>query len=560
MDFFTIGLTLSVGVFLLGILWRTAAWFRTRMEPFALDFDPGRTRKVLKDMTLGLPRALPVLVQSLTGQVLLQLHILRDNPLRWAAHMAMFIGFTGLLLLHAMDGVVTAKLFPGYQPTLNPYQPLVNLLGVLVLAGVVVVSVRRLVLPGLKRVTGGRDWFALALLAAIVGSGFLLEAVKIQSPAIFRSMVDDYLVVYDQRELSGLKHHWAEHYGVIFPDLSSEVDPRTMELGQEVHEISCSGCHSRPASAFVSYPLSKGLQGLGPFFSRIGAHGILWYVHVLLCFAGLALVPFTKFLHLVTNPLNMLVQAARGERRDKVQTEPARGLGMDSCTHCGVCSVRCSVGPSFTVLGNPDILPSEKLASLKRAVGQEGLAGQDRERFIEGSFICTECYRCTEVCPSRIDLQDLWISSRRSLASSHRVVPHTAILRHSAAEWARLFRDRPLRGPEPSRSVNLTDDAASFWGCVQCTTCTNVCPVVAAAEDPVAELDLMPQQIMNVLRMGMKDLALGARMVWSCVTCYRCQESCPLGVRVADVLYELRNIAAHEMRTRQRTGDPEDGQ
>lgn len=560
MDFFTIGLALSLSVFLLGIFWRTAVWFRTQVEPFALGFDLRRTRRTGKDMIQGLPRALPAMAGSLGGQVLLQLHILRDNPLRWAAHMAMFIGFTGLLLLHAMDAVVSAKVFPGYQPTLDPYQFLVNLLGVLVLAGVAVAAARRLILPGLKRVTGRRDWFALGLVTAIVGSGFFLEAVKIQSPALFQSMVDDYLVVYDQRELTGLKHYWAEHYGVIFQDLPPQLEPGAMELGQEVHEISCRGCHSRPVSAFVSYPLSRGLQGLGPFFSRVRAQAILWYAHVLLCFAGLALVPFTKFLHLVTNPLNMLVQAARGERRDKVQPEPARGLGMDSCTHCGVCSVRCSVAPSFTVLGNPDILPSEKLATLKRAVGQEGLADPDRERFIEGSFICTECYRCTEVCPSRIDLQDLWVSSRRSLASSQRVVPHTAILRHTAGEWARLFRDRPLRGPEPSRSVNLTDDAASFWGCVQCTTCTNVCPVVAAAEDPVAELDLMPQQIMNVLRMGMKDLALGARMVWSCVTCYRCQESCPLGVRVADVLYELRNIAANEMRTRQRTGDPEDDQ
>jgi heterodisulfide reductase subunit C len=66
---------------------------------------------------------------------------------------------------------------------------------------------------------------------------------------------------------------------------------------------------------------------------------------------------------------------------------------------------------------------------------------------------------------------------------------------------------------------------------------------VEAADDPARELDLTPQQIMNLLRLQMTDEALGARMVWNCVTCYMCQEHCPQGVKVADVLYELRNIA-----------------
>jgi heterodisulfide reductase subunit C len=30
-------------------------------------------------------------------------------------------------------------------------------------------------------------------------------------------------------------------------------------------------------------------------------------------------------------------------------------------------------------------------------------------------------------------------------------------------------------------------------------------------------------------------------MVWDCATCYQCQEHCPAGIRVTEVLYELRN-------------------
>ena len=72
--------------------------------------------------------------------------------------------------------------------------------------------------------------------------------------------------------------------------------------------------------------------------------------------------------------------------------------------------------------------------------------------------------------------------------------------------------------------------------------------MVGASDDPESELDMTPQQIMNLMRLQMKDLAFGARMVWNCVTCYQCQEHCPQGVRVADVLYELRQMAGERMK------------
>jgi heterodisulfide reductase subunit C len=52
---------------------------------------------------------------------------------------------------------------------------------------------------------------------------------------------------------------------------------------------------------------------------------------------------------------------------------------------------------------------------------------------------------------------------------------------------------------------------------------------------------------MNLLRLQLRELALGSRMVWDCVTCYQCQEHCPQGVEVADILYELRNEAVRRL-------------
>jgi heterodisulfide reductase subunit C len=90
------------------------------------------------------------------------------------------------------------------------------------------------------------------------------------------------------------------------------------------------------------------------------------------------------------------------------------------------------------------------------------------------------------------------------------------------------------------RYTSLTGDRHTFSPCVQCQTCTNVCPVVAHS-DVAAGVDITPQQVMNLLRLGLVDLALGSRMVWDCATCYQCQEHCPAGIRVTEVLYELRN-------------------
>jgi heterodisulfide reductase subunit C len=70
---------------------------------------------------------------------------------------------------------------------------------------------------------------------------------------------------------------------------------------------------------------------------------------------------------------------------------------------------------------------------------------------------------------------------------------------------------------------------------------------VAHSVAPERDADLTPQKVMNLLRLGLRDLTLGSRMVWDCATCYQCQENCPEGVRVADIMYELRALAVHRL-------------
>ena len=95
--------------------------------------------------------------------------------------------------------------------------------------------------------------------------------------------------------------------------------------------------------------------------------------------------------------------------------------------------------------------------------------------------------------------------------------------------------------------INLSSQANTYSYCFSCENCSTVCPVVENYENPQEVLDLLPHQIMRSVGLGLTDLALGSKMLWNCLTCYQCQEHCPQGVKVTDVLYELKNLAVKEI-------------
>jgi heterodisulfide reductase subunit C len=53
---------------------------------------------------------------------------------------------------------------------------------------------------------------------------------------------------------------------------------------------------------------------------------------------------------------------------------------------------------------------------------------------------------------------------------------------------------------------------------------------------------------MHCLALRQKELALGSMMLWECLTCYLCQEQCPQGVCITDILYQLKNLSLQKMK------------
>jgi heterodisulfide reductase subunit C len=248
-------------------------------------------------------------------------------------------------------------------------------------------------------------------------------------------------------------------------------------------------------------------------------------------------------------------------------------MELDGCTHCAMCSSHCSVAIAFEGIPNINILPSEKVASIKALASGHPLTEQEVRALQEGVYLCTNCYRCTVVCPVGINLQNLWNKVRELLIQ--RGIPELSVLSPLSfyrglmkGEVASEDYEKPLTQAREAISsqcdlmkkkdevlhltpmdekfkkrLDLSAQAKNFSVCFGCQTCTTVCPVVRHYENPQEVLGLLPHQIMHAAGLGVKDLALGSNMLWDCLTCYQCQEQCPRGVSVTDVLYELKNSA-----------------
>jgi heterodisulfide reductase subunit C len=486
--------------------------------------------------------------------------------------MLIFYGFMLLLLMHALDSEITELLFTDYYPTVNPFFLLRDLFGAMVLVGVAMAIFRRYLKKPRRLRTGPRDHYAIIILAVIMLSGIGLIGLKITSHSEFMIMVEDYAGLDDEEEIQALEAVWVNDFGVVSPNIQPPFDEDLLSAGREVHESSCLDCHASAPWAFTGYATAKIIRPIAIWLDEIGGVTIMWYIHFIACFAGLAYLPFSKMFHIISAPLSLIANQVM----DPGHSAPANILTrqimeLDACTHCGSCSLNCSAAMFYEALGNENILPSEKMAGLKNMVVGKPLDAGQLKAIAEGLYLCTNCDRCTVRCPSGIRLKELWYSVREELISSAPPLPsvltpfsfaramlvqpqlkapdYDAPLARArqavAGRFAELIKaDDPISlnaPPQANRRLELKD--GTFSHCFSCQSCTAVCPVVCNFEQPEDALRLLPHQIMCCLGLGIAALAGGAKMIWDCLTCYQCQENCPQQVEVCDLLYGLKNLA-----------------
>lgn len=92
-----------------------------------------------------------------------------------------------------------------------------------------------------------------------------------------------------------------------------------------------------------------------------------------------------------------------------------------------------------------------------------------------------------------------------------------------------------------SADLAFADEVAARSGeniaaCYQCGKCTAGCPMAA-------EMDLVPNQVMRCIQLGLREVALGASSIWLCTTCTTCTTRCPRDIDLARVMDSLRALA-----------------
>ena len=579
--FFSTSLYIALAIFGLTFIYKISTWFRYRVGIQSMKIPTSkRFLAAIKGILLTVfsPKIL-TLLKVFFLDVLLQLRILREDFLRWFMHICIYGGFMLLLLMHALDKYVTASLFDKYYSTINPFMFLRDLLGAFVILGVAIAIYRRFILKVPRLISNAMDIYTIIIVAVIMLSGVFLEATKMVAYSDYQRMVKEYSGLSDPQELKALEAYWVKEFGTISPNLKGPFDAKILEQGRELHQSSCAECHAKPQWAFAGYGTAKLISPMGLGVDRARLPSLLWYLHVLACWVGLAYLPFSKMFHIFTSQLSLLANAVMEKGKSSPASIATRQvMELDACTHCGTCSLRCSVAVAFDEIRNINILPSEKIASIKALASGKRLSSQALRNIQEGIYLCTNCYRCTVVCPVGINLQDLWFNVRETLLQKgypeflalsplsfyrglmreetvqkdyekplirarEAIVAQCDLMRRKGKILSLTPADRPFQS-----GLNLSAQAKTFSVCFGCQTCTTVCPVVSNYENPQEVLGLLPHQIMHAAGLGLRDLAFGSNMLWDCLTCYQCQEQCPQGVSVTDVLYELKNLAIRHVR------------
>jgi Fe-S oxidoreductase len=212
--------------------------------------------------------------------------------------------------------------------------------------------------------------------------------------------------------------------------------------------------------------LAKASESLMSAETIVAAHRITWWFHAVLVFGFVAWAPYTKMIHVLTGPLN--IYTARLEPSgaslksidfDK-QLESGEPMGVktlagftwkdlldfDACTECGRCT---SVCPANTV--GKSLSPRDMILDLRfmARVGdlQSTICNTASAASPESLWQCTTCGACMEACPVFIEQMPKIVDLRRFLVMEEADFPATMQDAITSLE----SRGHPFKGTQSTR-------------------------------------------------------------------------------------------------------------
>lgn len=197
------------------------------------------------------------------------------------------------------------------------------------------------------------------------------------------------------------------------------------------------------------------------------AHLVTWWLHAALIFGFIAWAPYTKMIHVVTGPLNIYTArlapsgaSLKAMDFDKLaETGEPMGvkslagftwkdlLDLDACTECGRCTSVCPANTVGKSLSPRDIILD--LRNLARANGDfaKPIINAVPATSLERLWQCTTCGACMEACPVFIEQMSKIVDMRRFLVMEESDFPDTMQEAITSIE----SRGHPFRGTQSSR-------------------------------------------------------------------------------------------------------------
>ena len=84
-----------------------------------------------------------------------------------------------------------------------------------------------------------------------------------------------------------------------------------------------------------------------------------------------------------------------------------------------------------------------------------------------------------------------------------------------------------------------------LMACYQCGKCSAGCPMAP-------HMDILPNQMIRMAQLWMKERLLASNAIWACVSCMTCNTRCPKNIRIAEVIESLRDMALRSGRRNDR--------
>jgi len=94
-------------------------------------------------------------------------------------------------------------------------------------------------------------------------------------------------------------------------------------------------------------------------------------------------------------------------------------------------------------------------------------------------------------------------------------------------------------GTPTGLAEKIVDDVSMFRACEQCGLCSSACPLTGVDGFNI-------RRVLRHVELDLTDVIVASPYPWSCITCGRCEQVCPNGIAILDIIRPLRSLCPPE--------------